>query len=55
MTDDVWGLLTRKDTINKITLSVAIPDYEILSEVVYEAKNLISSQLPVFFWDNNFK
>lgn len=34
MTDDVLGLLTRKDTISKITLSVAIPDDEILSEVV---------------------
>lgn len=34
MTDDVLDLLTRKDTISKITLSVAIPDDEILSEVV---------------------
>lgn len=34
MTDDVLGLLTRKDTISKITLSVALPDDEILSEVV---------------------
>lgn len=34
MTDNVLDLLTRKDTISKVTLSVAIPDDKILSEVV---------------------
>ena len=34
MTDDILEILTKKETISKITLSVAIPDDRILSEVV---------------------
>lgn len=39
MTDDVLDLLTKKDIISKITLSVAVPDDEILSDVVGLPKN----------------
>lgn len=39
MTDDVLNLLTKKDIISKITLSVAVPDDEILSDVVGLPKN----------------
>ena len=39
MTDDVLNLLTQKDIISKITLSVAVPNDEVLSDVVGLPKN----------------